>query len=177
MFITVVCHAQLVVSDPTMAGLTLAQKATTVKQLEEAARQTIQLSKTYEQIKKGVELYEKVSNKLQDAEQVQDLFNKQTSLIIRAGDAIKSIGKMKNPSASAVSDYRRNINTVIDNNRANLTMLTNLLTDGFFKISDEGRLKLIMELKDRTERATRSINSYQSAYEATSGAKKLLQGL
>lgn len=166
-YITIPLLAQMVVSDPTMAGLTVANKAALIKQLEEASRQTAQLKQSYDQLTKATEVYYKVSNTLRNVEQLQTLLNDQTSLIIRCGDAVKSIGKVK-ATPRSINDYKNNIDYIVRANQANLKLIKDVLEEGFFKMNDAERLKLIMDIKDRTAKAMKDVNSYQAAFEQSS---------
>ena len=168
MLITMPVLAQMVVSDPTMAGLTVANKAAIIKQLEEAARQTAQLKQSYDQLTKATEVYYKVSNTLRNVEQVQTLLNDQTSLIIRCGVAVKGIGKVK-ASPKAVNDYKNNIDYIVRANLANLKLIKEILQEGLYKMNDAERLRLVMDVKDRTTKAMKDVNSYQAAFEQSSG--------
>ena len=175
MFITIsMClpaflHAQLVVSDPTLAGFAAANKATTVKQLQEAAAQTVQLSKTYEQLKKANELYTKVSNTLRNVEMVQTLLGKQVDLVVNAGQALKGATKQKAVSAKSLNQLKQNINMVVESNRQNVNMIKELLSEGTYKMSDGDRIKLIMDIEKKTDEAQKKINRYRSAYETSNG--------
>lgn len=165
-FSPAVLHAQLVVSDPTMAGLTAANKATIVKQLEESARQTVQLKQTYDQLKKAGEVYTKVSNGLRNAEMVQSILAKQAQLVIDCGACIGKAAKLKAGSTKNLTILKNNINKVVEGNRVTINLINKLLNEGIFKMNDGERLALIMDAERKTDEAMKKVKSYETGYAA-----------
>lgn len=158
---------QMIVSDPTMAGLTAANKATIAKQLEESARQTFQLKQTYEQLIKVGETYTKVSSTLRNANMVMDLLRKQYDLAVLCGNSIKAVSRQKTASTNNLNLFLYNVRDIMENNRQCVSLMKEILNDGDLKGNDTERLKLIMDFDARTEAAMKKIRSYRTAYEGT----------
>lgn len=160
-----------VVSAPALEAIETANKATLLKQLAEAVKQSGTLYKTYEALQKSVELYYEVNQVLRNVGVVRTALNRQITLVNTASAAIRSIGATKGANAKAVRNVQAEIQTVMDSYKENMDMLTSLLQPDQFKMTDGERLNQLQEIKKETESSIAKVARLQSEFEFTNGIK------
>ena len=163
-----------VVSAPVLESIETANKATLIKQLAEAIKQTGTLGETYKVLKKSVELYYEVSEVFKGIEAVENAINKQIDLVNTCSRALADIRKVKGASAESVTEVRRNINIILGAYRENIEMVKRILS-GELKMDDFGRTQTLLNIENKTAQAMRDVNSYKSAFEAGTAAKQALR--
>lgn len=166
-----------VVSAPVLESLETANKATLIKQLAEAMKQTGVLADTYEKLKKSVEIYYQVSDALQTVELVSSVINKQIDLVNMCSKALKDIKDVKGASQESITRVQRNITKVVDGYKQNLDLIKKTLSSDNFKMDDKGRIDLLMSIDEKTETAMHKVNSYYSAFAAVTTAKKTVKAI
>ena len=164
-----------VVSAPVLESIETANKATLLKQLSEAIKQTGQLGETYKVLEKSVKLYYEVSATFKAINAVENVLNKQIDLVNTCSRTLKEIPKVKGASTQSIIDVKMNINKTLSAYQENLKLINQLL-GGELRMDDAGRLQLVMKVDEKTDKAIADVNSYRSAFEAGAAALRALRG-
>ncbi len=167
-------YSQMVVSAPTLEVLQAKENASQLKQLGESIKQSAFLTNTANSLKEANELYSKVSSKITSSLVVKDVLNRQALLIKQSAQILKDSRKATNTSAYLAMKGR--VESVLQENQTNVSLLQNLLAEGF-KMKDAERLELIMEVKDSTKEKLQELNAIRAQNELGVSATAMYDNL
>ncbi len=162
--------AQVVVSDP---GATAVNKAGWAKSLAEAAKQCKELQETKKIMTESIEIYTKVSSAIQNAKAVKSIFDRQVKMI---SDIAKELKRTDIGNNQMFSTYCRRLNEIITENAGYIELLKTTLSS-YEKISQGDRLKIILDLDDKTKTTLNRFQSERRRYNEYNKNYKILSRL
>lgn len=154
LFIPFCGFAQLVVSDPVMAGYAVAEassRATTtahiVKQLGEAYKQTTELSKTAKFLKQQYDNLNTINTFISNLSRLERMVEKQKRLINQTSDIIKDLQLSKLYTLEEVNGIHSSFTQMISGTNDVVEMLDMILKPKT-KMSDGERIILLRQMED-----------------------------
>lgn len=146
-----------VVTDPTT-------HANIVQNTAEAARQTQALKEQIELFKEAKKVYEKVSNSIKQLDLIEDIISDQQYVIQRVD---KSYQYLKNSglfTPGELSTILVNFSKFITTSERTLSTANSAIKDGFFKMNDAERIKLLQDLSTRVNGVVADVNDLDNKY-------------
>jgi hypothetical protein len=140
------------------------QEISSSKGLAEAVMQTKYLTQTLDFWKKTEEVLKKVNNTLNTMEAVSELVNKEIMLINSCASYSKSIRKMKYLDTYEISGFITSMNDLLSTSHNLLSLASNVLSHGVFKMNDSERIQNINNITQRLNEnmAMLSYNYYRA---------------
>lgn len=160
--------AQVVVSDP---AATAVNKAGWAKSLAESARQCKELQETKKIMTEGIEVYTKVSASIQNAKAVKNIFDRQVKMI---SDISKELKRSDVANVQMFATYSRRLEEIISENASYIELLKTTLSS-YEKISQGERLKIILELDERTKATQAKFNNERRRFNAYNKNHRMLE--
>lgn len=162
--------AQVVVSDPTATAV---NKVGWAKSLAESAKQCKELQETKKIMTESIEVYTKISSAIQNAKAVKNIFSRQVAMISYIAKELK---RTDISNAKMFSTYCRRINEIIDENTAYIELLKTTLSS-YEKISQGERLRIILDLDDKTKKTMNKFRSERRRFNEYNNNYRILERL
>lgn len=148
MLVSAILTAQIPVTDAATSGqltvlntTTMTSNSTLASQLTTAGNQLTQMQRSYELLQKSAEKIEKVSNVVKSINNMDEIISLQEQAISN----VKTI--MKNPKAT--TGTLNNLNNALVSISANVNIISKLLSNGLFNMTDKERTDFFEDKRQR----------------------------
>ncbi|CAA7197450.1 hypothetical protein [Chryseobacterium potabilaquae] len=134
-------YSQMAVTDVGSTTIQLQTKATLVKQVQEALKQTEKLQNMLSVAKKNVEFLEQINDEVKNISKIKEIALAQKNLI---NEAFQLKAKYRNsPILEVGLVTERGTNSLLEGTKTNLQELSRILSNGTYKMNDAERLREI----------------------------------
>ena len=147
---TVFMIAQMVVTDPEGVVSNHLQLEQMIEQVQEAQRQTSQLTKMKDGINKNLEILQTVNRNVQNIERIQAIAENQANIY----NECMNIKRVYSGSdyLEVLLQSERLTNKILSNTERNISELSKILNSGFFNMNDAERLENIRNYEKETNK-------------------------
>lgn len=161
---------QWVVSDPALTSLS---EISWAKQLEEAIKQYGVLDKSKNILGETLDLYKTVSGFIKNSKTVANIIGRQTEMLKLS--AVECTRKdIYTPEA--YEEYKKVLNHIMDENIVSFDLLRDVISTSA-SMTDGERLKIIMELDDKTKDGWNKLLDERSRFNTVNDAIKRIAAL
>ncbi len=164
--------AQLVVEAPTLETQVTAQNITLTSQLSEALAQSATLVDTYNTVKEGVEIYQKVSSAVRTLKSIKAVIEKEFELIESASKTADEIAQL-DLSDKTFDKALDVVSEIIEANNRNMELVETLLSDGKINANDGERIIILQTIEERTGKNIAALRTLYSRCKGSHDRRKL----
>lgn len=164
--------AQLVVEAPTLETQVTAQNITLTSQLSEALAQSATLVDTYNTVKEGVEIYQKVSSAVRSLKSIKAVIETEFELIKLGSKTASDISQL-DLSDKTFDRALKVVSEIIEANNQNMESVETLLSDGKINANDGERILILQTIEERTEKNIAALHTLYSRCKGSNDRRKL----